>query len=128
MTYQHLHFEIHPNFKFTSPGGAFWNAPLEGTDSKAGTIIHEASHFPEYAGTSDHAYGQSACRDLAKSDPGRAVMNAEYVAQPAEMECCAYLPPLIALTSTSPKMNRGWAGEQQILPIAVVNPRDKDCN
>ncbi|KAG9098431.1 hypothetical protein FS749_003837 [Ceratobasidium sp. UAMH 11750] len=57
--------------------GAFWNAPLEGTDSKAGTIIHEASHFPEYAGTSDHVYGQGGCRDLARNDPGKAAMNAE---------------------------------------------------
>ncbi|CAE6430591.1 unnamed protein product [Rhizoctonia solani] len=57
--------------------GAFWRAPLEGTDSKAGTIIHEASHFPEYAGTSDHAYGQGACRDLARNDPNRAAMNAD---------------------------------------------------
>ncbi|KAF8598692.1 zincin [Ceratobasidium sp. AG-I] len=57
--------------------GAFWNAPLEGTDSKAGTIIHEASHFPEYAGTADNAYGQNACRDLARNNPGSAVMNAD---------------------------------------------------
>ncbi|CAE6442538.1 unnamed protein product [Rhizoctonia solani] len=57
--------------------GAFWNAPMEGTDSKAGTIIHEASHFPEYAGTSDHAYGQGACRDLSRNDPNRAAMNAD---------------------------------------------------
>ncbi|CEL61159.1 Peptidyl-Lys metalloendopeptidase OS=Grifola frondosa GN=MEP PE=1 SV=2 [Rhizoctonia solani AG-1 IB] len=57
--------------------GAFWRAPMEGTDSKAGTIVHEASHFPEYAGTADHAYGQGACRDLARNDPNRAAMNAD---------------------------------------------------
>ncbi|CCO33040.1 Peptidyl-Lys metalloendopeptidase Short=MEP [Rhizoctonia solani AG-1 IB] len=50
---------------------------MEGTDSKAGTIVHEASHFPEYAGTADHAYGQGACRDLARNDPNRAAMNAD---------------------------------------------------
>ncbi|KAF8671793.1 MEROPS metallopeptidase family M35 [Rhizoctonia solani] len=67
------------HFKEVYLCGAFWRAPMEGTDSKAGTIIHEASHFPEYAGTSDHAYGQGACRDLARNDPNRAAMNAEWV-------------------------------------------------
>ncbi|KAF8749646.1 peptidyl-Lys metalloendopeptidase [Rhizoctonia solani] len=65
------------HFKEVYLCGAFWRAPMEGTDSKAGTIIHEASHFPEYAGTSDHAYGQGACRDLARNDPNRAAMNAD---------------------------------------------------
>ncbi|KAG8721478.1 hypothetical protein FRC09_007845 [Ceratobasidium sp. 395] len=65
------------HFKEVYLCGAFWNAPLEGTDSKAGTIIHEASHFPEYAGTSDHVYGQGGCRDLARNDPARAAMNAD---------------------------------------------------
>ncbi|KAG8740570.1 hypothetical protein FRC10_004146 [Ceratobasidium sp. 414] len=65
------------HFKEVYLCGAFWNAPLEGTDSKAGTIIHEASHFPEYAGTSDYVYGQGGCRDLARNDPGKAAMNAE---------------------------------------------------
>ncbi|EUC60629.1 peptidyl-lys metalloendopeptidase [Rhizoctonia solani AG-3 Rhs1AP] len=57
--------------------GAFWRAPMEGTDSKAGTIVHEASHFTKYGGTADHAYGQGACRDLARNDPNRAAMNAD---------------------------------------------------
>lgn len=37
--------------------GAFWNAPNTGTDSKAGTLIHEASHFTVYGATDDWAYG-----------------------------------------------------------------------
>ncbi|KAF8646489.1 hypothetical protein AX16_007191 [Volvariella volvacea WC 439] len=57
--------------------GAFWNAPNTGTDSKAGTIVHEASHFTSNGGTNDYAYGQSACRSLASSNPDRAVMNAD---------------------------------------------------
>ncbi|CAE6467322.1 unnamed protein product [Rhizoctonia solani] len=65
------------HFKEVYLCGAFWRAPMEGTDSKAGTIVHEASHFPEYAGTADHAYGQGACRDLARNDPNRAAMNAD---------------------------------------------------
>jgi peptidyl-Lys metalloendopeptidase len=56
---------------------AFWNAPLAGTDSKAGTLIHEMSHFNVVASTDDWAYGQSACKNLAISDPSRALDNAD---------------------------------------------------
>ena len=58
-------------------GGAFWNAPMKGTDSQAGTIVHESTHFPQFGGTDDHAYGKSDCRTLASRDPENAVMNAE---------------------------------------------------
>ncbi|KAG8748302.1 hypothetical protein FRC10_007693 [Ceratobasidium sp. 414] len=68
---------------------AFWSAPNTGTDSKAGTIIHEQSHFIVNGGTQDYAYGQSAAKSLAISNPARAIMNAdshEYFAEnePAE--------------------------------------------
>jgi peptidyl-Lys metalloendopeptidase len=68
---------------------AFWPAPMTGTDSKAGTIIHETSHFTVVAGTDDHVYGQPACRNLANSNPDDAIDNAdshEYFAEntPAE--------------------------------------------
>jgi peptidyl-Lys metalloendopeptidase len=56
---------------------AFWNAPLTGTDSKGGTLVHEMSHFTVVAGTDDLAYGHSAARQLAASDPARAVENAD---------------------------------------------------
>ena|SRR6185312_12127554 len=65
--------------------GAFWNAPALGTDSKAGTLVHETSHFTVVAGTQDYAYGQTACRSLATSQPTKAVHNAdshEYFAEP----------------------------------------------
>jgi len=58
--------------------GAFWNADLLGTDSQAGTLVHESIHFVDYADTgdtTDYAYGQSACRDLADSTPDDAVHN-----------------------------------------------------
>ena len=55
----------------------FWMAPVSGTDSKAGTIIHELSHFTVVAGTSDNAYGQTACKALAKTNPTKAIMNAD---------------------------------------------------
>lgn len=56
---------------------AFWGAPATGTDSKAGTLIHETSHFTVVAGTDDHAYGQSAAQSLAISNPNLAVANAD---------------------------------------------------
>jgi peptidyl-Lys metalloendopeptidase len=55
----------------------FWQAPLSGTDSKGGTLVHEMSHFDVVAGTDDHAYGQSAAKSLAISDPTRALNNAD---------------------------------------------------
>ena len=57
--------------------GAFWAAPLTGTDSKAGTLIHEMSHFNVVAGTSDFAYGQTAAMNLAINNPNNAVQNAD---------------------------------------------------
>jgi peptidyl-Lys metalloendopeptidase len=56
---------------------AFWSAPNLGTDSKAGTLVHEASHFTVVAGTSDYAYGQTACKNLAISNPTNATRNAD---------------------------------------------------
>jgi peptidyl-Lys metalloendopeptidase len=58
-------------------GKNFWDAttPLVGHDSKAGTIIHELSHL--VGGTGDKAYGTVNCSALAKSNPGKAVRNAD---------------------------------------------------
>jgi peptidyl-Lys metalloendopeptidase len=56
---------------------AFWSAPTTGTDSKAGTLIHELSHFNVVASTNDWTYGQSSCKSLAKSNPSRAIDNAD---------------------------------------------------
>jgi len=55
----------------------FWSAPLTGTDSKAGTLIHEMSHFNVVAGTDDIVYGQSGAKSLAASDPDGALNNAD---------------------------------------------------
>jgi len=57
--------------------GLFWSAPLTGTDSQAGTLIHETSHFNVVAGTDDHVYGQTGCRNLAKTNPSDAIDNAD---------------------------------------------------
>lgn len=56
---------------------AFWTAPMTGTDSKAGTLIHEMSHFTIVADTDDFVYGQTAARNLAISNPDNAVRNAD---------------------------------------------------
>ena len=56
---------------------AFWTAPMSGTDSKGGTLVHELSHFNVVAATDDHAYGQSAAANLAISSPTTALDNAD---------------------------------------------------
>jgi peptidyl-Lys metalloendopeptidase len=55
----------------------FWDASVGGTDSKAGTLVHEMSHFDVVAGTDDLAYGKSACMSLAANDPSAARRNAD---------------------------------------------------
>jgi peptidyl-Lys metalloendopeptidase len=56
---------------------AFWNAPALGIDSKAGTLVHENSHFTVVAGTQDYAYGTTACQNLANKNPKKAIANAD---------------------------------------------------
>lgn len=56
---------------------AFWSAPNTGTDSKAGTLVHEMSHFDIVANTDDVVYGQSGAKNLAISNADDAVRNAD---------------------------------------------------
>jgi len=56
---------------------AFWAAPLAGTDSKGGTLIHEMSHFNVVAGTDDWVYGQAGAKNLALTNPTNAIDNAD---------------------------------------------------
>lgn len=56
---------------------SFWTAPVTGTDSRAGTIVHELSHFNVVAGTDDLGYGQANARNLASTDPVKALNNAD---------------------------------------------------
>lgn len=68
---------------------AFWTANTAGTDSKAGTLIHEMSHFSIVAGTDDVVYGQAGAKSLALSDPSKAITNAdshEYFAENTPFE------------------------------------------
>lgn len=55
----------------------FWQALMTGTDSKAGTLIHEMSHFDVVAGTDDYVYGQSGAKNLALTNPDQAILNAD---------------------------------------------------
>lgn len=41
------------------------------------TIVHEATHFRDTLGTSDHGYGVDVCKQIALEDPDEAVDNAE---------------------------------------------------
>jgi peptidyl-Lys metalloendopeptidase len=54
---------------------AFWSAPATGSDSQAGTMVHEHSHASAF--TDDIAYGAVGCRKLAKTNPGQATHNAD---------------------------------------------------
>jgi peptidyl-Lys metalloendopeptidase len=56
---------------------AFWSAPMTGRDSKAGTLVHEISHFYAVASTDDWAYGATAAHNLAVSQPSKAIDNAD---------------------------------------------------
>ncbi|KAF8710374.1 peptidyl-Lys metalloendopeptidase, partial [Rhizoctonia solani] len=56
---------------------SFWEAPNTGTDSRAGAIVHELSHFTVNGGTEDYAYGHNLAKNLAKSNPAQAIMNAD---------------------------------------------------
>jgi len=57
---------------------AFWSAsPTPAFDSQPGTLVHEMSHFRVVAGTQDFAYGTSAAQNLARTNPARAIQNAD---------------------------------------------------
>lgn len=53
----------------------FWKLPPTGTDSMAGTNLHEHTHSDAFTG--DHASGQAMCRQLAKTEPDKAVDNGD---------------------------------------------------
>lgn len=63
---------------------AYWQAARTGTDSRAGTIVHEISHFNEIGGTEDFVYGTGPASNLALSSPANAVNNADSVEYFAE--------------------------------------------
>jgi len=57
---------------------AFWPArPIGGYDTQSGTLLHELSHFNNIGGTADWVYGTTGARNLARTNPGQAVNNAD---------------------------------------------------
>jgi peptidyl-Lys metalloendopeptidase len=52
-------------------------AEISGTDSKAGTIVHESTHFTANGGTRDLAYGKPRAQALAIANATAATMNAD---------------------------------------------------
>lgn len=91
---------------------AFWSAPMTGTDSKAGTLVHEVSHFRVVAETDDLAYGHTAAASLALSNPGNSVRNAdshEYFAEATPYS--PYNPCAPTVTShTGAPISATWDG------------------
>ena len=76
--YEGLYAYVYPNSAYeVYLCGAFWKSSRTGTDTQAGTLIHEVSHFTAVAGTDDFAYGQEDAKSLAKKSPDKAVNNAE---------------------------------------------------
>ena len=55
----------------------FWRSPNTGRDSKAGTLVHEASHFDIIGNTDDWVYGVYDSRWLALYYPDLAIRNAD---------------------------------------------------
>ena len=76
--YDNTYAYVYPNTQYqVYLCGAFWNSSTTGTDTQAGTLIHEVSHFTVVVGTDDYAYGQEPAQTLAKNSPEKAVKNAE---------------------------------------------------
>lgn len=80
----------------------FWQTDLSGTDSRAGTLVHELSHFTALVGTDDHAYGQRAARELAQNDPTTAIDNADNFGYFAENDPVLPMSGGAAPTVTTP--------------------------
>ncbi len=58
--------EVNPNVPYhITFGDHFFSASLRGIDSRAGTLIHEATHWNVVRGTDDHAYGDAEMQTLS---------------------------------------------------------------
>jgi len=59
--------------------GVFWKVATATCtiDSQPGTLVHEMTHFADVGKTQDHAYGTTACQNLATTSPAKAVNNAD---------------------------------------------------
>jgi peptidyl-Lys metalloendopeptidase len=73
----HAYAHVYPNTNTVNLDGKFWSAPRDGENSRAGTLVHETTHFNDAGGTDDHAYGPDKCRALAAQYPNKAQNNAD---------------------------------------------------
>ena len=71
----------------------FWATTAAGRDSRAGTLIHEISHFRTVAATDDHTYAQVPSQRLAASRPDLAVDNADSYGYFAENQPAVPIDP-----------------------------------
>ena len=72
------HVDVSSNLFLITLGSLFWNETQdEDYNSKAGTIIHEVSHFVLTGNTDDITYGVEHSKELAKNDPDKALTNAD---------------------------------------------------
>ncbi|KAI0646096.1 hypothetical protein C8Q79DRAFT_646340 [Trametes meyenii] len=56
----------------------FFKASPDGANSRASTLVHEASHFQKNGGTGDNEpYGEGGALELARNAPDVAIMNAD---------------------------------------------------
>lgn len=100
----------------------FWLAAVTGTDSKAGTLIHEISHFNDIAGTNDFVYGQSGAMSLAVSNPDNAVNNAD------NHEYFAEASPLVPTAASVSVSGRVLNGSGRGIAKAFVSLTDQNGN
>ena len=102
----------------------FWESPVLGIDSRAGTLVHELSHFTSLVGTDDHAYGQEAARALASSSPDMAVDNADNFGYFAENVPELPMSGGSAPPAPQPEPQPPTAGTAVTLKIGVPVTRD----
>jgi peptidyl-Lys metalloendopeptidase len=98
----------------------FWSAPTTGTNSKAGTLIHELSHFLSIAGTNDQVYGHTAAMNLANTNPNGAIQNAdnhEFFAEATRYNPYDPCAPLVSLYNGT-QIHAFWEGANcQVMPV-----------
>jgi hypothetical protein len=100
-------------------GKEFWDAPMTGIDSKAGTIIHEVSHFNNVANTDDLKYGIKDVKALADSSPNDAIKNAETYEYFAESMPIYYRWRILSGANDWTTIGRSFAG---LSLLRVDNP------
>jgi len=95
--------------------GLFWRAPLLGTDSRSGTIVHEVSHFSIVADTDDFRPNQAGIRDLARTQPDNAARAAN------AYEYFAENTPFLSMPTAA-----GSPPEEPVEPLPEPAPEEPD--